>query len=74
MIQINAAAQLPKKTGAWQDGVSSSTWLRLSLSAGLSSPSSGLPFGQNHEGQDAPRLAPLLLAFPAQRLARPVSR
>ena len=65
-----------EETGAWQDGFPSSKWprLRLSFSAWLYSPSSGFPFGQNHEGRGAPRLAPLLLALPAHRLARPVLR
>ena len=65
------------KSGAWhQDGVPTSKWprLRLSFSAWLYSPSSGFPFGQNHEGRGAPRLAPLLLALPAHRLARRVLR
>jgi hypothetical protein len=34
----------------------------------------GFPFGRNHEGWGAPRLAPLLLALPAHRIARRVLR
>jgi hypothetical protein len=58
------------------DGFPSSTWprLRLSFSAWLYSPSLGFPFGQNHEGWGAPRLAPLLLTFPPHRIARRVLR
>ena len=76
MIQIKAVAGMPRKTGAWQSGFPPPNWsrLRLSFSAWLFSPSSGSPFGQNHEGRGAPRLSPRLLALAPDRIARRVLR
>ena len=58
LTQINAVARVAQKVRAWhQVGFPSSNLARLrsSFSAWLSSPSSGSPFGQNHEGRSAPR-------------------
>jgi hypothetical protein len=56
MIQIKGCRSIVTKNGAWHHFLPSK-WpqSRLAFSAWLYSPSSCLPFGQNHEGRGAPK-------------------